>query len=222
MTVRFIHVSSKSALWLRGPESTPVKHWENISPSWGSGISKELQWFLPDPFLCVNLPYHPYKPSWVSKDQQDKEESFQDHDNQRADFIFHYLWTIYKKYYTRIINKHWINYKIWHKDGWHFLTTKKLHCVLSHISHVRLSATPWTMACQAPLSMGLPGKNTEEPRPTALPWLWNKFNLNSATGWGNRLHLEKLDSTFAFAFCDMLCFLPLSSLLTLKYKPMWF
>jgi len=38
------------------------------------------------------------------------------------------------------------------------------------------------MACQAPLSMGLPGKNTEEPWPTALPWLWNKFNLNSATG----------------------------------------
>ena len=27
-------------------------------------------------------------------------------------------------------------------------------CVLSHISHVRLSATPWTKACQAPQSMG--------------------------------------------------------------------
>ena len=26
--------------------------------------------------------------------------------------------------------------------------------MLSHISHVRLFATPWTMACQAPLSMG--------------------------------------------------------------------
>ena len=26
--------------------------------------------------------------------------------------------------------------------------------VLSHFSRVRLSATPWTMACQAPLSMG--------------------------------------------------------------------
>ena len=26
--------------------------------------------------------------------------------------------------------------------------------VLSHFSHVRLSATPWTMARQAPLSMG--------------------------------------------------------------------
>ena len=29
-----------------------------------------------------------------------------------------------------------------------------LVCVLSHFSRVRLSATPWTMACQAPLSMG--------------------------------------------------------------------
>ena len=27
-------------------------------------------------------------------------------------------------------------------------------CVLSHISHVRLFATPWTKACQAPQSMG--------------------------------------------------------------------
>ena len=27
-------------------------------------------------------------------------------------------------------------------------------CVPSHSSHVRLSETPWTMACQAPLSMG--------------------------------------------------------------------
>ena len=27
-------------------------------------------------------------------------------------------------------------------------------CVLSHFSHVRLSATPWTVAHQAPLSMG--------------------------------------------------------------------
>ena len=26
--------------------------------------------------------------------------------------------------------------------------------VLSHFSHVRLFATPWTVACQAPLSMG--------------------------------------------------------------------
>ena len=29
-----------------------------------------------------------------------------------------------------------------------------VHCVLSHFSHVRLFATPWTVAHQAPLSMG--------------------------------------------------------------------
>ena len=28
-------------------------------------------------------------------------------------------------------------------------------CVLSHFSHVRLFVTPWTVACQAPLSMGV-------------------------------------------------------------------
>ena len=27
-----------------------------------------------------------------------------------------------------------------------------------------------------------PGQNTEEPWPTVLPWLRDKFNLNSATG----------------------------------------
>ena len=29
-------------------------------------------------------------------------------------------------------------------------------CVLSHFSRVQLFATPWTVALQAPLSMGLP------------------------------------------------------------------
>ena len=28
------------------------------------------------------------------------------------------------------------------------------------LSHVRHSATSWTIACRAPLSMGVPGKNT--------------------------------------------------------------
>ena len=39
------------------------------------------------------------------------------------------------------------------------LTIKNVYlippCVLSHFSHVRLSATLWTVVCQAPLSMGL-------------------------------------------------------------------
>ena len=34
-------------------------------------------------------------------------------------------------------------------------------CVLSH---VRLFVTPWTVAHQAPLSMGFPGKNAEVGR----------------------------------------------------------
>ena len=33
-------------------------------------------------------------------------------------------------------------------------------CVLSHFSRVRLSATLWTAASQAPLSWDSPGKNT--------------------------------------------------------------
>ena len=32
--------------------------------------------------------------------------------------------------------------------------------VLGHISHVQLFATPWTVACQSPLSMNSPGKKT--------------------------------------------------------------
>ena len=31
-------------------------------------------------------------------------------------------------------------------------------CVLSHFSHVRLFATPWTVGCQAPLSMAFSGQ----------------------------------------------------------------
>ena len=33
-------------------------------------------------------------------------------------------------------------------------------CALSHFSHVRLLATPWTVAHQAPLSVGFSSKNT--------------------------------------------------------------
>ena len=33
--------------------------------------------------------------------------------------------------------------------------------VLSHFSHVQLFVTPWTVACQAPLSMGFSRKNTQ-------------------------------------------------------------
>ena len=33
-------------------------------------------------------------------------------------------------------------------------------CEVKWLSHVQLSATPWTVAYQAPLSMNFPGKNT--------------------------------------------------------------
>ena len=46
--------------------------------------------------------------------------------------------------------------------------------MLSHFSHVRLSATPWTMACQAPLSMGILQARVLEwvamPPPGDLPY----------------------------------------------------
>ena len=35
-----------------------------------------------------------------------------------------------------------------------FLLIIAILCVLSHISHVQFFATLWTMACQAPLSIG--------------------------------------------------------------------
>ena len=31
----------------------------------------------------------------------------------------------------------------------------KMQCMISHFSHLQLSATPWTVACKAPLSKGL-------------------------------------------------------------------
>ena len=36
----------------------------------------------------------------------------------------------------------------------------EVECVLSFYDHVRLFATLWTVACQASLSIGSPGKNT--------------------------------------------------------------
>ena len=39
--------------------------------------------------------------------------------------------------------------------------TKRINvCMLNHFSHVRLFATPWTVAHKPPLSMDFPGKNT--------------------------------------------------------------
>ena len=39
-------------------------------------------------------------------------------------------------------------------------------CVLSHFRHIRLLATPWTIACQAPLSMGFSNTGSGLPFPS--------------------------------------------------------
>ena len=36
----------------------------------------------------------------------------------------------------------------------HHMASTQMHCVLSHFNHVQLFATLWTVAHQAPLSMG--------------------------------------------------------------------
>ena len=46
--------------------------------------------------------------------------------------------------------------KAWkHQFRGHLLVFKACVCVLSHFSHIRLFATPWTVARLAPLSMGI-------------------------------------------------------------------
>ena len=42
-------------------------------------------------------------------------------------------------------------------------------CMLSYFSHVWLFATPWTVACQAPLSMGLSRQEYWSELPSCLP-----------------------------------------------------
>ena len=42
-------------------------------------------------------------------------------------------------------------------------------CLLSHFSRVQLSATPWAIACQAPLSMGLSRKEYWSGLPFPFP-----------------------------------------------------
>ena len=48
-------------------------------------------------------------------------------------------------------------------------TGKESDCMLSHFSHVRLWATLWTAACQAPLSMGFSKQEYWSGLPCPLP-----------------------------------------------------
>ena len=49
----------------------------------------------------------------------------------------------------------------------------------SHFSHVWLCATPWTVACQAPLSIDSPGKNTGVGYHALLPGVFRTQGSNS-------------------------------------------
>ena len=67
-----------------------------------------------------------------------------------------------------------------------------LVCMLSHFSHVQLFATPWTVACQAPLSMGFSARLEywsglpcpppgDLPDPRTSPALANGFFTTNTT-----------------------------------------
>ena len=50
----------------------------------------------------------------------------------------------------------------------------QLHaCVLSHFSRVRIFVTPWTVALQAPLSVGLSGQEYWSGLPFPSPIVYN-------------------------------------------------
>ena len=40
------------------------------------------------------------------------------------------------------------------KESKHIFAAFVVYCMLSHFSHDRVFVTPWTVACQAPLSVG--------------------------------------------------------------------
>ena len=78
------------------------------------------------------------------------------------------------------------------RDGSLFMKTEAwtLLSMLSHFSRVRLCATPWTAAYQAPPSMGFsPGK-------CGLEWVAIAFSfaqyIPSQKGWGRLWHDQKL------------------------------
>ena len=59
-------------------------------------------------------------------------------------------------------------------------------CILSHFSHVQLFATPWTAACQSPLTMGFPREENWSglpcPPPGDLPDLRDQTRVSCTAG----------------------------------------
>ena len=59
-----------------------------------------------------------------------------------------------------------------------FLSSKLVCCMLSHFSCVWLFATPWTVACQAPLSMGFFSQEYWRGLPCPPPGIFPSQGLN--------------------------------------------
>ena len=55
----------------------------------------------------------------------------------------------------------------------------KMQRMLSHFSHLQLSATPWTVACKAPCPRDSPGKNTRVRCHTLLQGISSTQRLNT-------------------------------------------
>ena len=74
-------------------------------------------------------------------------------------FICEFLLLIFCLFFYRFLKIYFLSFffhfiLFWSSHA--FLSTisyKDLVCMLSHFSHVQLFVTPWTLACQAPLSM---------------------------------------------------------------------
>ena len=67
----------------------------------------------------------------------------------------------------------------WRLRSWGWSLQEWDVCMLSCFSHVQLFATLWTVACQAPLSMGSPGRNKvvgcHALLQGTLPHEWGKY-----------------------------------------------
>ena len=71
-------------------------------------------------------------------------------------------------------------------------------CVLSHFSHVRLSATPWIMACQAPLSMGFSRQEYWSGLPFPFPVIKHEVSEKSEAKLLSHVRLFATPWTIAY------------------------
>ena len=65
-------------------------------------------------------------------------------------------------------------------------------CMLSHFSRVQLFTTPWTVACQAPLSMGFPRQEYWNGSPFPSPATGNNKMVNCY----EKNSLKQVDNSF--------------------------